>query len=84
MNEKVTNIFGGATVSQKPNEATIAFLEDLLERAKSGDVVGVAVSSLHWDQAASYAVVGSVGGYSMIGGLEMAKATVVEVNRGDE
>lgn len=81
MNGTVTSLNGGPVGVLAPNEDAIELLEDMLERAKSGDIVGVAVCALHYDAAASYSVAGLVGGYSLLGALEMAKAELIEGNQ---
>ncbi|WP_454917436.1 hypothetical protein [Xanthobacter sediminis] len=79
----VVAIRGGPTGQPEPNPTCIATLEEWLERARSGEIVGVALAALHHDGVGSYAVGGRVGGYSMLGALEMACAELVKVNSDD-
>ena len=67
----------------KPNAQYIAMLEDELQRARAGDTVGGALIRLHSDMAASWAVAGVVGGYSMLGALQMVQYELVEANHDD-
>lgn len=62
------------------NQALIDDITELLERAKAGDIVGIAYAALHSDKASSYAVSGCHGTYGMIGALECAKAVLIDVN----
>lgn len=81
MSENVKSLFGGPSGQREASDACIATLETWLEMARSGEIVGVAISGLSYDNLARYAVGGRVGGYSMIGALEMAKTALIEVNR---
>jgi len=84
MSDTVESLFGGPSVGRVVNEDLVSALSELLERAKSGEIIGIACSSVHWDHVASYSVCGLVGGYSLLGGLEMAKAEIISVNFGGE
>lgn len=64
----------------QPNRDTVAVLEDLLEMARSGEIIGVSVAMMHADRSCAYRVVGVVGGYSMIGAMEMGKQVVIDIN----
>ena len=61
------------------NERLVAELERLAEAARSGEIIGLACTYLHKDKGAAYSFAGSVGSYSMIGGLECAKARLLQI-----
>lgn len=84
MTGAVTSLFGGPVGLPEPNEACIATLREFLEMAEAVEVVGVAIVALDKDAYTRWAVSGKVGGYSMIGALETAKAEVMDLNRGLE
>jgi hypothetical protein len=71
----------GDLMPQEPevNERLVEELERLLEAARSGEIVGMAGSYLHKDRGASYSFAGIVGSYSLIGGLECAKARLTRI-----
>ena len=76
--------FKGAPFGQKEvNSICVDVLQDLLRRAEAGELVGIALGALHYNSETSWHVAGHVGGYAMIGALEMAKADLIDVNRGD-
>lgn len=75
---------GGGPVPEpgKPNDVLIAALADLLERAKSGDVVGLAGGLLHGDKSTSWLVAGRCGGYGHMGALDMVRDRLLTINKG--
>lgn len=77
----VTAIHGASIPSNEPNPKVIAELEGILEKARSGEITGIAAVSMHADQCVSYVIVGRAGSFSMVGALEQAKADLVEVTR---
>lgn len=77
----VISLSGDPINSVVANETCVRVLEEWLERAKSGEVIGFAIVGRHHDQAGSFAIAGSIGGYSMLGALETAKADIVEILR---
>lgn len=79
---EVVSLTGGLTHQREVVPGCVSVLEDLLERARAGEIVGVAVAGLRYDATAAYRVGGRVGGYGMIGALEMIRADLVEINRG--
>jgi hypothetical protein len=81
MTGNVTAIFGGPTGVLSANDACIATLERWLEMARSGEVIGVAVIGLCHDGLARQAAGGKIGGYSMIGALEVVRAYLIESAR---
>lgn len=76
---KVVAIHGGPTGEPEPNEQAIAVLESYLEMARSGEIIGVALAALCADGLARYSLGGFIGGYSMIGALEICKMDVMQV-----
>lgn len=83
MAENVTAIFGGTTGRPEPNEICIKALEEWLDMARSGEIVGVALAGLCADHMTRYGVAGKVGSYGVIGALEMAKADLISDMRED-
>ena len=79
----VVAISGGPIGTPEPNELCVTTLEDWLERARSGEIVGVSLAALHHDGLSSWAVGGKIGGHAMIGALEMARSELVKVNSDD-
>lgn len=70
--------------SAEPCEACIQGLEEMLERARTGDIQGFVAAILTSADAAEYRIAGRVGGFGMQGALECAKAELVNVNLGFE
>jgi hypothetical protein len=80
----VAAINGSVVVPGEPNETCVAECERLLERARAGDIVGIAAAILHRDNTASYALAGIAGGFGMLGAAEMIKSELVAINDGWE
>lgn len=81
MGENVISLWGGPTGELTPNPTLIEELERLLAAARSGQVIGVAAAMLHHDGLGSYRLAGTVGGYSMLGALEMVGADLRQILR---
>lgn len=81
MSGKVQSIYGGPSGVPEVSQACVETLEEWLEMARAGEITGVAMAGLCHDRAARYAVGGMVGGYSMIGALEMARAELIDMAR---
>jgi hypothetical protein len=64
----------------EPDRFLVEVLEDLLERAKSGQIVGMAAVFLEHDGQSAYDIVGRVGGFTMAGALAAAVHTVNAYN----
>lgn len=77
----VVSIHGGPTGQPEPSPTCIQVLEEWLEKARSGEIVGVAIAGLCHDSCGCYALAGKVGGYSMLGAVDMAKADLLTVLR---
>jgi len=84
--DKIVSIFGGnVTVEDTPKQVypgLVEHLEALLEEAKRGELVGIGVAALDYNNYASYSLEGSVGGYGMMGALDMVKSHLIDMNRG--
>jgi hypothetical protein len=80
MSEKVVAL-RGELAAQEPqvSERLVEEIERVLEAARSGEIVGMAGTYLHKDRSASYSFAGLVGAYSVIGGLECAKARLLQI-----
>lgn len=83
MTGQVIALNGGPTGQPEPNEACIKTLEDFLTMARSGQIVGIALAGRHHDGCASYASGGAIGGFSMLGALDLVHADVLAAARGD-
>lgn len=82
MADNVIGLNGAPRGQREVSAPCVNVLRDLLERAEAGEVIGVGISALHHDGDASYYVCGRVGGFSMVGALDMVRADLVEINRG--
>lgn len=80
----VASLFGGPVGQREPNETCIETLEEWLEMARAGEIVGVAMAGLSFDGTARYGVGGRVGGYGIVGALEIAKTDIVELLRDED
>lgn len=81
MDNNVVSLGGGPALdNREPSEALISHLEDLLERARSGEIMGMAAATLYRDRTTAYSVVGAIEGFSMVGALEMAKMAIISVD----
>ena len=80
---------GGTALSsvddtREPNANLIKFLEDTLEMAKAGQVIGMACASISHDLSAQWATVGMVGGFNMVGALDAVKYDVLMTALGED
>ena len=62
---------GALTYQREPNPATIALLEEMLEEARTGEIVGFAGAVLSFDGLAMRRRAGKVN-YNLIGALHSA------------
>ena len=80
-NSKVVTLRGGVpTSTRESNKALTDYVEQLLEQAQSGQVNGLVAVTLEPNGVASFSVVGSVGGYGMVGALDCARQIITEIN----
>lgn len=83
MAENVIPINGGPTGLPEPNANCIRALEEWLAMARAGEIVGVSLVGLTFSGGGCWAVAGKVGGFSMLGALEIIRAELVAVERGE-
>lgn len=75
----VKSLYGGPIGAPEVNETCVAELKRLLEAAESGEIIGFVAAALHNDGCATWQIAGMIGGYALIGALEVARADVVQV-----
>ncbi len=81
----VVNINGAVDITPgKPNPECVSALEEALEQARSGEIIGVTIIKRHYDRAASFYSSGVIGSYAMIGALQCAQAEMVGISLGDD
>ncbi len=71
--EKVVGIYGGIVIVPEPHEGVIEALEELLEMARSGEVVGFYGAITHGDEASSTYAIGHRN-YATLGALTTMQA----------
>ncbi len=80
----MTNVispWGVPTGEKQVFQHAVQVLRDMLEKAEAGEVIGVAVCALHHDGLAAYHIGGRVGGYSLLGAMDVAKADLMDMVR---
>jgi 1,4-dihydroxy-2-naphthoyl-CoA synthase len=65
--DSVRSMFGGPPITRQANAAAVEVLEEALERARSGEVVGVGIVMADHDGRACFSLGGLIGGYADIG-----------------
>lgn len=78
---RVVSINGCDVTPGKPDPGVVKVLEELLEMARSGEIVAIAAVSMHQDKLSSWRTAGRLGGYSIIGGTEVMKGHLIDVSR---
>ena len=82
MTDKIVSMRGGSVLGGEPSDTLVKYLEDLLEQARSGHVVGIAAATVEASGVASYSIVGRVGGFGLSGALACAQHLLCETNIG--
>lgn len=84
MTDVVPLFEGQAHTSQRePNALCISALERALEKARSGEIIGVGLVELYHDTSSNYALGGRVGSYTMLGAATMMVGRLTEINRAE-
>ncbi|MGB1214977.1 MAG: hypothetical protein ACPG4X_16535 [Pikeienuella sp.] len=71
--DRVVSLNGEPVIAPGVNDRVVAVLEDYLERARNGDVAGIALAVTYGDGSSSFQLVGKYG-YSMLGAVTVAQA----------
>ena len=77
MMTNVVVLHGGPTGSPEPNEHAIKALEEWLEMARSGELIGVVMIGAAYDDTTRSTMAGVVGSYRMVGTVEITKAELI-------
>jgi hypothetical protein len=74
MSEKVVGLHGTwqPAPPPEPNESVVAELEELLEAARAGDLIGFAIACQHRDRV-GWCYAGATGGFGILGAIECLK-----------
>jgi hypothetical protein len=83
MSANVISLNGGPTGLPERNENAVTTLKNLLEKAEAGEVVGVAIAAMHCDNSGGWSIGGFIGGYSLLGAIEVMKDDIMNLHRGD-
>lgn len=77
--DKVVPISGEGVIIENcdVHEGLVKELEELLERAKSGEIVGLTGALLHHDKSTSYRLAG-LGSRALVGALAVAQHELIE------
>jgi hypothetical protein len=80
MSEKVIGLHGAwrPTPPPEPNESVVSELEQLLESARAGELVGVAIAYQQRDKI-GWCYVGATGGFGMLGAIEGLKERLLRM-----
>lgn len=80
---KVVSLNGGPTGVREVNEDLVEALRRALEAAESGEYVGGAMCFLVFDTAVQMEMAGKVGGYSLLGGINVLRDDLSDIVRGE-
>lgn len=82
MIDKVTPLFAGTAVPGQQNDAVVALLENLLSRAKSGEVVSVAVAGYTADDCMLSSFETGAHTSSTLGAIRLLESRIIDSLRG--
>lgn len=80
---KIVSLFGDTVAQKSPNQACIDMLESYLELARSGETIGAVVVALQHDASANWSCCGMIGGYSLLGAMDVAHSHLRDMIRMD-
>jgi hypothetical protein len=80
MSDNVVSVFGGPVGELEPDASCIDCLERWLEMARSGKIVGIAIAGVSHDNLSEYALTGRIGGFGIIGAMQMLQQHLVDIN----
>jgi hypothetical protein len=76
--DNVRSMFGGPPMVKEPNAETIDALEELLQMAMAGEIIGVAFVYHFFDGTAAWSHGGQIGSYSGLGAAHMLTRGIEE------
>lgn len=79
----VVSLTGAPTGEREPNQICIEYVEALLEKARSGEVVGVGVVEFHCNGKALDNMAGRVGGAEMVGAAQVMAYRLTKITLGE-
>lgn len=68
--------------NREPQQQLVAYLREVLEKAESGEIQGVALVHLDYDRTANWAVAGLIGGYTLLGAATALHSFLADDVRG--
>lgn len=71
---EVRGLFGDVPEPGEPVASCVDCLRDLLEQAEAGELIGFAYGAIARNGNGQNGIGGMIGGYAMLGALELAKA----------
>lgn len=71
---EVRGLFGDVPEPGEPVASCVDCLRDLLEQAEAGELIGFAYGAITRNGIGQNGIGGLIGGYAMLGALELAKA----------
>ena len=83
--DNVTAIRGGPIYQRsRPNPHVITMLEDLLERARAGNVIGLVAVDVDEAGLACWHKAGKTGGFSLLGGVAALQSYLSDAANGED
>lgn len=80
---KVVPLNGCLTRQRERQEDVIAEIQDLLDKAESGEIISIRAAFMYYDGTTSYVGAGKAGP-SLIGEMELLKAGMVDALLGED
>lgn len=78
MADKITPLFEGTDIPGQQNDAVVAILENMLERAKSGEVVSIAISGYTADDGIVSVFHSGNHLFALLGAIDYCKLRVLD------
>ena len=83
MTDKVTPLFAGTDVPGQQNDGVVALLENLLERAKAGEIISVAVAGYTADDCMLSSFETGMHTSSTMGAIRLLESRIIDSMRED-
>ena len=75
----VVGLFGQPLADGEPVQSCVECLEELLEQAKRGEIVGIAYGAMNSNGQGQTGIGGVIGGYSMLGALKLVEVELTDL-----